>query len=289
MPNDAASIEEWATGRKDCTGPAAELIVQLLGGEAGVELSALMDDMDREWKRAKNHVVRWRQISFTPQPPLTIPKATFDDLFPQAALPADQYAHGFPFVEFPPPVYRYEPARWIGVLPVDRKLAPRYIWTLKQAATFGHREPWWETAERSITGGHLHVNSLLTIALAGAFFLRRLVAFWSLNENTSCVLQLDVNGMDGRGLVGHHRSGIPDLTDEPSSLCEKDHLTGTVTSSLREIRDDARSVGISLVSEVAVQVRPDLATPSTLKRELELALEEDRRTGHYRWLGFLDA
>jgi len=285
-------ISAWETGATVCEGPAAELLLRLLGdtgAAAGMDLAALTTEADAVWGRAKDRILTWRQVAAVPDRPLSLERLKFANAFPSLSIPAKEHANGFPFVGLNSPVHGISQSGWTGVIPSAQQRQPHYFWTLRWGGEFLYREANWEENERSPTSGHIHIRSLLTVALATTFFLRRLAKYFEVDASANYTLALDLNGIAGRGIVTYHPAAPFDVVDDPPHLSTEDHLQVTMTVSVADVMNDPVAPGIRLINELTGILRPDLSSNSALRRELKLAIESDKRTsGKYRWLGFLE-
>ena len=61
-----AVVSGWETGRTSCEGPAAELLLHLLGGGRSLELTTLASEVESIWARAKDKIAAWRQVLVVP-------------------------------------------------------------------------------------------------------------------------------------------------------------------------------------------------------------------------------
>ncbi|QRN99346.1 helix-turn-helix domain-containing protein [Archangium violaceum] len=284
-------ISAWETGASVCEGPAAELILRLLGGDsAKMDLSLLTDDVAQVWGRTGQPIKSWRQISAVPNTPLQLDRSKFSAAFPSLAIPPTEHYHGFPFVDVHGgPVYGFGSSGWAGVIPTNREEQPHYLWTFKRDGGFLYREPHWERDPRSITKGHIHVRSVLTLSLCMTFFLQRLASYFSLDGSLKYTIGLDLADMMGRGLVMHHPMMTFELVDEPQHPSAEDRVHVSVTASVDEISKDPLIPGLELVGELVAILRPDSASRAALRRELKASLAFDNRGSTLPTLGFLDA
>ncbi len=141
-----------------------------------------------------------------------------------------------------------------------------------------------------MTHGHTHIISVLKIALATSFFLRRLLSSVDFEETLTYRLQLDFEGMVGRGIVGNHPAapvtfGIMDV-DDPPHVAAENHLTVFIQRTVRQILLDPLEAGLALAGEVALLLRPDLSSNKALRRHLQQAMQVDSEL-KYRYWGFL--
>jgi serine/threonine-protein kinase HipA len=286
-------VSGWETGRTRCEGPAAELILKLFAQDQSDAESALLLQADEEWKRAGNNFLpSWRQIAIIPLAGQAIEREAFVHLFPGVEIPPEQYAHGFPFVDhkLSRDVYRLDDKGWMGTVPGERSRPPHYFWSLKRDGAFVYREHRWEDDPLSVTKGHIHFGSQFNIAMAGVFFYKRLIEHLRFNPEAKIQLRLDLEGIEGRGVVAY-QAGRPasDFTlDEPTSLFPNNHASFVVGSSCREIVERPLRVGLELVGEFALAMRPDLASEKALEEQLGKRHREDDSGDGVRFLGFLD-
>lgn len=117
-------IAEWEAGSSECEGPAAELLLLLVGSDEPASLALLGGEMEKRWGRSGNSVRSWRQVSAVPDDAVVNPEV-FRALFPGVQIPAEQHAHGFPFIDegLPGEVYALR-ERWTGTTPVESDRAP---------------------------------------------------------------------------------------------------------------------------------------------------------------------
>jgi transcriptional regulator with XRE-family HTH domain len=284
-----AIVSGWETGRTTCEGPAAELMLRLFGGRDATALSAEADKTaDTVWRRSGTWADTWRQTSFVPEVAFDIERDVFVDLFPGAEIPPEQHVHGFPFVAhgLPSSVFGLGTSGWLGSIPAERERSPHYLWLLTRSPVFLYREIPWELRKDSITGGHTHIGSLLEIATSTTFFLKRLGEKAKLDPMLRFSLRLDIEGMQGRGLVGAAR--IADLVDNPGRLSPESHLGVSVVLPLKEIASDPLSAAFKLIGELVLLLKPDMAGTAALQKQLRSRLAFDRSHQNMRFMGFLD-
>lgn len=279
-------VSDWEEGKRSLEAPLANLVLATLQFDAR---SALEEKAETIWRREGNWREAWRQVSALPIEPTKIEASAFSTLFPEAALPASEYAHGFPFVDYnlPKEVYALDFETWTGVIPA-KDHPPAYLWLLEREGGFLYREKIWEDQKSSITGGHIHVGSLLEIAGATVFFLRRLARRASLSPRYQ--LAIELSGMKGRGVVAQ-RENLPSdmlLVDSPDREAETDRRRAAIDVDLAEIESWPLAVTYRLIAELLLTLRPDLANPVRLERHLRLRHASDDRRGGTRFLGFLD-
>lgn len=285
-------ISGWETGRATCEGPAAELLLLLFGEEStSPQMAALLADVDAEWKRARNYLDTWRQISAAPERNLSIDRAVFDKLFPGVAIPPGQHAHGFPMLDYDAPanVYRIGKVGWTGVVPVEKERAPYYLWTLRRGGQFVHRERTGEDDPMSVTGGHTHIGSLLEIALATTYFLRRLAERCGFEPGLVYRIQLDMEGMMNRGVVGYRRDRErwDFAIDRPTRLSAENRMSASISRTVADLKVKPTEAGLALVAELVSSLRPDLATFDALQEQLIRRVAVDSSPGRIGYLGFL--
>ncbi len=279
-----AVVSGWETGRTNCEGPAAELVLHLFGGGGATEgFIAINEAVERTWRRAGTWSDTWRQISAVPEVPVAIERNAFAKLFPGAEIPPDGHVHGFPFINhgLPDNVYGIGPDGWTGVIPIEEEAAPHYLWALTRTGGFVYREVPWERNLNGSTGGHTHVGSLLEIAASTTFFLRRLAERAKLEPSTAYVLSLDLEGMRNRGIVGATNAWM--ATDQPRVTSKGPRVRAEVKVPLADIVKAPVDAAYSVVGELLLELRPDLATTAKMKAQLEKRLEADRGTS----LGFV--
>jgi serine/threonine-protein kinase HipA len=285
-------ISGWENGRTTCEGPAAELLLRLFPEDvAAPEIASLDVETNHLWRRADNYVDAWRQVIAVPLTKVAIERSQFARLFPGTEIPPPAVRHGFPFLnhDLPRNVYGMSPRGWTGIIPEEETRPPAYLWILGRDARFVYRERVWEDVPTSVTAGHTHIGSLLQISLSTTFFLQRLFKRCGLSAALQYALQLDLEGMQGRGIVAYRQDRhAPDLTlDEPGRTAVENHLSASLTTTVGEIDANPVAVGIALVGEIALLLRPDLATDSILEDQLRRRHLEEGRSGAL-FLGFLD-
>jgi hypothetical protein len=260
-------------------------------------MARLVEEAERTWRRAPTYRDGWRQCSAIPETSTQIELAKFAKLFPGVEIPPDQHAHGFPTIDhgLPPNVYGIGPGGWYGAIPIERERAPQWIWALKRNAEFFYREAPWEEQSGSVTMGHIHVGSLLQITLSTIFFLGRLAKKCSFPASMTYSIQLDMEGVGGRGMVGYRRIPISSNArgffpiDEPQGLSSENHLCVLTQTNVGELQTEPLTVGYRLVGELALLLRPDFADPSALEDQLRRRRRQDDDGSKIRFLGFLDS
>jgi serine/threonine-protein kinase HipA len=285
-------ISGWENGHSRCEGPAAELLLRLFPEDtAAPEVASLLTEVEHLWKRAGNYVDVWRQAVAVPRGRAQIDRAEFARLFPGTEIPPREIVHGFPFVDLgvSHDVYGISPRGWTGIIPSEPDRPPAYLWTLGRDARFAYRERIWEDAPTAVTAGHTHLGSLFQLSLSVTYFLHRLFGKCRFDRELQYTLQLDLEGIRGRGLVGYRKDRTyPDLTlDDPPRTAVENHLKASIATTVGAIEDDPLLVGIELVGEIALLLRPDLAVDSILEDQLRRRHFELGRSG-LPWLGFLD-
>jgi hypothetical protein len=287
-----AVISGWETGRTICEGPSAELLLRLLGGRDASELTAELENlMESTWRRTGKWGDTWRQVSAVPEIAVDIDRDSFVALFPDAALPPKQHVHGFPFVSagLPANVFGLANTSWVGVIPTEHDRMPHYMWHFTRNASFAYREVPWEISRNSIVvGGHTHIGSLLEIAGSMIFFLQRLAPKAKLDLALNFTLSLDLEGMQGRGIVGAV-DRYEDAVDDARRTSPDAHVQVSITRTLKDIVADPLATTFSLVGETALLLRPDLASTPALKKQLRARVLSDQRHKDMRFLGFADA
>lgn len=281
-----AVVSGWETGRTTCEGPAAELLMHLFAADTTRSFVKLNTAAETMWRRAGTWQDAWRQISAVPEVPTTIERETFAKLFPGAEIPARQHLHGFPFVDVPESnVFGIGSNGWSGSMPADQDRAPRYMWQLDRAGGFLYREVLWEELYESTTQGHTDVGSLLELAVCTTVFLAKLAQTAKLDARWRYALRIDLEGVRGRGIVGNGTGAHS--TAAPRMRSSEQHLEATYPCSIEEATRDPVAVAYSLVGEILMLIRPDLASRDQLEQQLRTRLEADHRRGT-RMLGMLD-
>jgi transcriptional regulator with XRE-family HTH domain len=284
-----AVISGWETGRTSCEGPAAELLLRIAVGNEASNLSVSLEmTAEAAWRRSGTWADTWRQVCAVPDAAADIERDVFATLFPGAEIPPKAHVHGFPFVShgLPSTVFGLGPGGWAGTIPVERDRSPQYLWQLTRNAAFLYREVPWELAKDSITSGDTHIGSLLEIAAATTFFLQRLALKAKLDAATRYTLYLDLEGMRDRGLVG--ASEQFDIPDRSRRVSPEAHMGVSVRLPLSDIVSDPLAAAFALVGELALLLRPDLATTAALRKQLRARVSHDRRHSTMRFLGFVD-
>jgi transcriptional regulator with XRE-family HTH domain len=281
-----AVVSGWETGRTTCEGPAAELLLYLFAADTTRSFVEANNVAETTWRRSGMWQDAWRQVAAVPEAPLTIDREHFAHLFPDVAIPSEQHLYGFPFVEVPElNVFGIGVHGWSGSMPPDHDRAPRYLWQLDRRGGFVYRETLWEESYESITHGHTHAGALLELATCTTVFLGRLAESAKLDREWRYALRLDLEGIRGRGIVAS--SGARHSTDAPKMRSSERHLTATISCSLQQMIKEPIATACSLVGELLVLIRPDLASASQLEKQLRTRLELDRRREH-RLLGMLE-
>lgn len=281
-------ISAWENGASSCDGPASELLLYLYGDrDASFAFNDLFGGMDDVWNRAGNYSPEWRQFSAVPKSNLEISREYFTSVIPEAAIPPDEYAHGFPFgpPDLPPNVVGLTQERWIGSIPVERDRPPKFLWTLQRNARFAYREFTWE-ANQHHTQGHTHINSLFKLCLAGTCFLKRFFEHCKLKDDLQFVIRLDMNGMFDRGITLNPLHGFSIPREQRTRFSAENQISVQQVTSVSEIMSDPIEKGMSLVGEVLLIFRPDHASNSKMRKLLESAVQMDKEE-KYRWLGFV--
>jgi hypothetical protein len=261
-------------------------------GEARLATEALSAELDATWTRtgSERSIAFWRQFLCVVEPAIEIDRSEWLDLFPGLEVPHAERFHGFPFIakELPPDVYGIGPSGWSGVIPSAKNERPSYAWLLKRTAQFMYRERAWEEDPLSVTRGHVHVGAMLELALGGTFFMTRVVDRWKVDEGAKVELRMDLHGMSGRGVVAGGEDPRGMLVDTPTRVSSDNHLTASMARPVGELVEDPVRVGLELVSELVMPLRPDLARDAALTTQLNRRLAHDRRWSDFRSLGFLD-
>ena len=288
-------VSAWEGGRAPCEGPVAELVLALFAGKnAGANVAQLLQEAERIWRRAPTHRDSWRQLTAVPEDAIEIERAKFVKLFPEAALPHEQHAHGFPTVELHANVYGLTADGWVGSVPFERERAPHWIWALKRTGEVYYREVPWEETPGAVTIGQIQVWSLLALTLKTVFLLRRVAKICKFPDALPYTLQLDMEGVADRGLVAFRRIPMTPKSrgfypvDEPRRSSPENHVRASVRTSIGAMNSNPLGVGYDLVGEMALLLRPDLASADVLADQLRRAHAQDREH-QYRFLGFLDS
>jgi hypothetical protein len=256
---------------------------------ATVDVATLMQEMDAIWRRTPNYSwPSWRQVTVVPEVPLSLDRSNFVALFPEAALTDEEFQHGFPFVDYglPPAVFGINPAGWWqGTIPLDRSQAPQYLWLFKRDGRFAYREKSWEDNMRSVTNGHIDITSMLAVALATSFFLRKVARKFGLSPDTKYVMQIDFEGANGRGLVEpKFAGGHPILLHGPPLVSSSDRVSGAAAFTISELDRDPVLVGLAPVGELAASLNPALGADDALRA---LARAGFRHNDFFRTFGYL--
>lgn len=287
-----AVISGWETGRTTCEGPSAELLLRLLNTRDASELSAELENLTEiVWRRTGKWGDTWRQISVVPEVAAEIDRDRFVALFPDAALPPKQHVNGFPFVSYdlPADVFGLGSTGWVGVIPIEHERMPHYMWTLTRDAAFAYREIPWEISWNSIvTGGHTHIGAVLEMVGSTMFFMQRAAPRAKLDPSMNVDLGLDMEGMKGRGIVGA-MDRYEYAVDNPKRISPDPHVRVSITRPIADIVADPLDATFALVGEVALLLRPDLASTAALKKQLRMRVEFDRKSKDMRFLGWADA
>lgn len=282
-----AIISGWETGKTTCEGPAAELLLRIASGDDASRAFAEIDELtEATWRRTKNWVDTWRQITAVPVATTVIEFNRFATLFPDAAIPHEGHVHGFPFVNqggLPHDVFGVSVTGWSGALPVERDRSPQYAWHLTRNAEFSYRERLWELDRNSVTGGHTHVGSLLEISLCTTVFLGRLAKQARLERELDYELRLDLEGMQGRGIS----TASGERFDRVPTTSADSRVHAMVRLPLGKIIDEPLGAAFALVGELMLLLRPDLATTEALETQLRARLQSDAKS-RLRFLAFAD-
>ena len=287
MHGSGSIVSDWEEGRRTFEGPIANLLLLTLRhGAVGGTIDERAEDL---WRRAGNWIESWRQVSALPVEPTPIVATTLSKLFPDAVIAPLQHVHGFPFVDqgLPPGVYGFHGGHWLGVIP-EKEHPPAYLWRFERDGSFLYREKIWEDDKMSITGGHIHVGSLLEICASTVYFFRRLPGRIPLSPRYRFVL--DLNGMRGRGVVAQREGMASDMiaVDQAGRESADDRRTASIEADLETIASSPLGIVYDLVAEAVRELRPDLADRVELERQLRLRHSFDDRRGRIRFLGFLD-
>jgi serine/threonine-protein kinase HipA len=265
------------------------LILRLFASEDTAS-TPVTERLERLWRRAGNFVPAWRQIAIIPEPGPPIDRATYATLFPGTEIPPDQHPHGFPFVGhgLPDDVFRLDAGGWTGIVPTEATRPPHYVWLLDRTGAFAYRERIWEDDPLSVTKGHIHLGSQFNLAIPALFFFRRLARRSQLDSTRACRLQIDLEGIANRGMVAYRQDRSVDdfAIDEPKGATTSNHLTSSLEARIAEIVSDPKAVAISLVGEVVLAMRPDLASDSALSEQL-LRRQRQDGGGTFNYLGVL--
>jgi transcriptional regulator with XRE-family HTH domain len=282
-------ISAWESDTSACEGPAAELILQLFGGD--LDFSRVSLRAETAWGRVPNPYDMWRQIAAVPRERITLDRDRFVRLFPDAAIPSEQYKHGFPFIDADLHAHGLSTEGWIGAIPSDPKRPLAYWWLMQRDGSFVYREKNWEADERSVTNGHLHIASLFKLALATTHFLRQLAHQCNLKDEVEYGLQMRLGGMLQRGIVlphPHAKTASLGLVDEPPRLSASNEWSVETTAAISELRQDPVPIGVRLVGEAVLLLRPDDASDAKLTRVLRKVHQLDKQDRPFRDFGYLD-
>jgi serine/threonine-protein kinase HipA len=286
MHGSGSIVSDWEEGRRAFEGPIANLLLLTLRSGGSDAIHERAEDI---WRRSLTWRESWRQVSAIPTVPARIEPAAFASLFPSAEIPPAQHAHGFPFLDhgLPREVFRLAERGWVGVIPASEH-PPAYLWMLERDGSFLYREKIWEDAKASITGGHIHIGSLLEICAATVFFLRRLAEH--VPSSGRYRIGLALGGMQGRGVVAQREGTPSDMLafDEPVQISAESNCSASILAELEAIASSPLAVVFELVAATVRGLRPDLADHAQLDRQLRLRHAFDDRRGRIRFLGFLD-
>jgi DNA-binding transcriptional regulator YiaG len=292
LPSGRNVVDAWESGRSRCEGPAAELVLRLLGlRDLALLGEALSGLVDAEWLRAgPDRAVRlWRQFIAIPESEQEVDADTWASLFPRIAIPAAQRVHGFPFIPegLPAEVVTRGPDAWKGSVPSREEDPPGYLWILRADGQFAYRERAWEEDPMAITRGNILVASILELVLAGTFFVSNVFRTWNLAPETRVLLRADLHGLKGRGIVANvDETG--NLVDVPTSLSSENQRAASINATVAEVTADPKRRALSLVAELVRPLRPDLAQTAALEFQLARRLRFDKGQPGFRTLGFLD-
>jgi transcriptional regulator with XRE-family HTH domain len=281
-------ISTWENGRAACDGPAAELILLLLGSNSlSLGMASLREDMEQYWTDSEEVYSNWRQVAIIPIDEPVISRDQMLSLFPSAALPSDEYAHGFPFVN----VSGIQPFSliadgWMGSLPHNRPVPISYLWRFTSRGGFAYREKLWEIGqELGPTGGHVFVGALFEIVAPAFEFYRRLGLRlgWNVMRLSA---RLDVAGVRGRGIASYANS-YNDIS-LPERVSFEDKWASTTKVPLPTDQVDVIASSIALIGPVVASVRPEIAKSDQLFKQLIARCSRERKDrSKYPHLAFL--
>jgi DNA-binding transcriptional regulator YiaG len=277
-------IVAWEAGQAVCDGPAAELILQRLQlvttDASGIIANALSGSLDTEWNRtgAEKSIALWRQFVGVVDSPDGLDTNSWSSLFPGLAIPSQERVHGFPFVDVrsDTPVYRLKSLEWFGSIPTEKKRPAAYLWKMTRTGAFGYRERTWEEDPMSVTHGHIHVGALIELALAGTFFMCRVIERWAVKQDTNVLVRLDLHGMNGRRIVAGGGDPRGMIVDDGKQSAAEDDLTASLKPTAATLKADPVSVGLDLVQELIAPLRVDLANRKSMFEQLEMRRSLDR-------------
>lgn len=290
------TISGWETGRATCEGPVAELIVLMFGGKAeDTKIRQIRERMDTFWNRGATPLTSWRQVMMFPaNDGMEIPEEVFGKLFPDAALPEEQVAHGFPMHCIPQAAQFYGRAddMWRGEIPLwgaDARPA-HYLWFFNNGSQFAYREYMWDLEPVNITNGNVSLPQLLVRAQHVCHFGRRVYEIVGLSEETRIVLAMELAGVRGKAVVpmvapGRYNAMPPPF--QPGLLLD-DTLSGQIVTTVGQLHKDTVGQGIRLIMAAVKQVNPQLASGDVLEEQLKMQVQYDQGLPDLRMLTFMD-
>ncbi len=291
-------ISSWETGRSPCSGPTAQLILLLFGGETGDILSqTFRDQVERVWSRGHQPVVGWRQVLAYPAEKYEIAPSDFGALFPDAALPPEESMYSFPYQQIEGRnVVQRGSGLWFGTLPIEDGTDPWYAWLFTRLAQFVWREHRWENDPSQLPMGNVHIGSLLTVAQQTTHFLRRAYPKIGIPPEAKISLCLELSDMAGRGVGFFDISGRfpPTMMDfeggnSPMNRWGEDFLGTKHQCQLEEIVREPSSVAIAWVGSLIEKIEPQFTRPDILRSMMTRQKEYDSgRPRQHHELAFLD-
>jgi len=292
LPSGEGIVAAWESGRATCDGPAAELVLRLLGaGTKDIDAELLISSLNEDWLRTGERSVSfWRQFCCVSETLNRMSDAEWPTLFPTLSIPPEKHVHGFPFIDagLPPDVYAVQKEFWVGSIPSDRNDYPRYAWMLSRTGQFVYRERPWEEDPLAITHGHVLAGSLLELAMEGTFFMTRVFKRWQTSPKGSALVRIDVHDMKGRG-ISVSQPGNAMIADTPPRVSSEDHIEARLEVQIARVVDDPLGLGFDLVAALIATLRQDVANRPALETELKTRIENDKRFGEsVRFLGYLD-
>src|SRR6185436_3393057 len=92
---------------------------------------------------------------------------------------------------------------WTGIIPVEANRPAQYVWRLDRHGAFAYREHIWEDKPLAVTEGHIHFGAQFNLVVPALFFYRRLAQRCRIEDAVECRVQLDLEGVAGRGMVAY--------------------------------------------------------------------------------------
>jgi transcriptional regulator with XRE-family HTH domain len=252
-----------------CEGPAAELILYLLGGaDSDVAVARLEAAMDKVWTRAEGEPEHeWRQVIFSASGAPRIEMQEFVGLFPQLglALQAPAATNGFPFQAvgtLPHDVVSLTPHAWQGCIPTNPHYRTLQAWLFTDEAQFCVRDVRRRDPDTNPLG-LIDVGMQLQRAVQATYFVRNVASRLKLDADLRCTLRMDLEGVAGRTIIDTRGDTEFQLSSETARWAES-HASSRLDLSLGDIVNDPRETALRLVSELAGQVSVTLANTKAL-------------------------